>query len=168
MPPSFVIDFTALLLLVPHAMMLVATAGVVMQALTDSESPHRYRRVLVNAATVVAAAQAAGLVHQVLGGTIGTFTWPAQGVPIALAVVGYCIVKSASAEIIVPFLTKQPINRSWPTSILRGGPGYFIGASLAVGLAGDRRPPNVGSGAGGRRAAVFRLSRVLRLRHAPR
>ena len=34
----------------------------------------------------------------------------------------------------MPLLTRQPINRSWPTSILRGGPGYFIGASLAVGL----------------------------------
>ena len=54
--------------------------------------------------------------------------------PIALAVLAYCLVKSASAEIIVPLLTKQPINRSWPTSLLRGGPGYFIGASLAVGF----------------------------------
>ena len=34
----------------------------------------------------------------------------------------------------MPLLTRQPINRSWPTSILRGGPSYFIGASLAVGL----------------------------------
>ena len=31
MPPSFVIDFTALLLLGPHATMLVATAGTVAQ-----------------------------------------------------------------------------------------------------------------------------------------
>src|SRR5688572_12158320 len=36
MPPSFVIDFTALLLLGPHATMLVAIAGAGMQALTDS------------------------------------------------------------------------------------------------------------------------------------
>ena len=46
----------------------------------------------------------------------------------------YCFVKSASAEIIVPLVTRQPINRSWPKSLLRGCPSYFIGASLAVGL----------------------------------
>ena len=43
--------------------------------------------------------------------------------------------RSVSAEIIGPLLTKQPVNRSWPTSILRGVPSYFLGASVAVGLA---------------------------------
>ena len=105
-----------------------------MQGLTDSSRPDWIRRLFVNVATVAVAAQAAGLVHQVLGGTIGTFIWPRQGVPIALAVVAYCLVKSASQEIVVPLLTRQPVNRSWPTSILRGGPSYFIGASLAVGF----------------------------------
>src|SRR5436190_304948 len=37
MPPSFVIDFTSLLLLGPNAAMLVATAGTVTQGLTDSQ-----------------------------------------------------------------------------------------------------------------------------------
>lgn len=134
MPPSFVIDFTALLLLGPQATMVVASAGAVMQGLTDSPRPQWSRRMLVNVVTVVTAAGAAGMVHQALGGTLGYFVWPIQGMPIALAVLTYCLVKSASAEIIVPFLTKQPIDRSWPTSLLRGGPGYFIGASIAVGL----------------------------------
>jgi diguanylate cyclase (GGDEF)-like protein/PAS domain S-box-containing protein len=134
MPPSFVIDFTALLLLGPQAAMLVAAAGAVMQGLTDSQPSQRSLRMLFNAVTVVGAAQAAGLVHQLLGGTIGTFAWPRQGVPIALAVVAYCLVKSASAEIIVPLLTKRRFDRSWPTSMLRGCPSYLIGASLAVGL----------------------------------
>ena len=134
MPPSFVIDFTTLLLLGPQATMLVAIAGAVMQGLMDARRPHWSRRLLFNAATVVVAVQAAGLAHRALGGTTGTFIWPWQGVPIALAVVAYCFVKSASAEIIVPFLTRQPVDRSWPRSILRGCPSYFIGASLALGV----------------------------------
>jgi diguanylate cyclase (GGDEF)-like protein/PAS domain S-box-containing protein len=134
MPPSFVIDCTSLLLLGPHATMLVATAGTVTQGLTDSQRSHLFRRMLLNAATVTVATQAAGFVHRALGGTLGHFVWPGQGVPIAVAVVAYCFVKSASAEIIVPFVTRQPVNRSWPKSILRGCPSYFIGASLAVGL----------------------------------
>ncbi len=133
MPPSFLIEFTALLLIGPHAMLVVAAAGAIMQGLTDPHGRHWWRRVL-SVATVVAAAQVAGLAHQALGGTIGTFIWPQQAVPIALAVIGYCVVKSASADIIVPLLTKQPIDRSWPASLLRSAPGYFIGASLAVGF----------------------------------
>ena len=134
MPPSFVVDFTSLLLFGPNATMLVATAGTVTQRLTDSQRSHASRRMLLNAATVMAATQAAGFVHRALGGTMGHFAWPEQGVPIAAAVVAYCFVKSASAEIIVPLFTRQPVNRSWPKSLLRGCPSYFIGASVAVGL----------------------------------
>jgi diguanylate cyclase (GGDEF)-like protein/PAS domain S-box-containing protein len=134
MPPSFIIDFASLLLLGPNAAMLVATVGTVSQRLTDSQSSHPPRRMLFNAVIVMLATQAAALAHRALGGTMGHFMWPGQGVPIAAAVVGYCLVKSALAEVIVPFGTRQPINRSWPKSILQGCPNYFIGASLAVAL----------------------------------
>jgi diguanylate cyclase (GGDEF)-like protein/PAS domain S-box-containing protein len=65
---------------------------------------------------------------------MGHFSWPDQAVPIAAAVVAYCVVKSALTEIIVPLFTRQPVNRSWLKSLPRGCPNYFIGASLAVGL----------------------------------
>jgi diguanylate cyclase (GGDEF)-like protein/PAS domain S-box-containing protein len=134
MRPSFVIDFTSLLLFGPHATMLVATAGTVTQGLADSQGSHPPRRMLLNAATVMVATQAAGLAHRALGGTMGHFVWPWQALPIAAAVVAYCVVKSASAEVIVPLVTRQPVNRSWPKSVVGEGPNYFIGASLAVGL----------------------------------
>src|SRR5947208_16231436 len=79
MPPSFVINFTSLLLLGPNATLIVATAGTVTQGLTDSQHPHAPRRMLLNAATVALATQAAGFAHRVLGGTLGHFTWPGQG-----------------------------------------------------------------------------------------
>ena len=129
MPPSFVIEFASLLLLGPNATLLVVTAGTVTQM-----RAHPLRRLLSNAVTIMVAVQAAGFGHRLLGGTTGGFVWPWQGVPIAAAVIAYCIVKSASAEIIVPLFARQPINRSWPRSVLMGCPNYFIGASLAVGL----------------------------------
>ena len=134
MPLSFVVDFTSLLLLGPNATMLVVTAGTVTQGLTDSEQSTPPRGMLLNVVTAVVATQAAGVVHQALGGTRGHFMWPGQGVPIAAAVVGYCLVKSALADIIVPLFTRQAVNRSWLKSNLRGCPNYCIGASLAVGL----------------------------------
>jgi diguanylate cyclase (GGDEF)-like protein/PAS domain S-box-containing protein len=134
MPPSFVIDFASLLLLGPNATMFVAGAGAIMQAITDPQDQHRYRRAAVNVVTVIAAVQAAGALHQLLTDAIGITEWPGKALPIALAVIGYCVVKSASAEIIVPLLTKRPVNRAWVASLLQGGSGYFIGASLALGL----------------------------------
>src|SRR5882762_7103589 len=58
MPLSFVIDFTSLLLLGPNATMLVAMAGTVTEGLADSGRPHPYRRMFLNAATVMVAIQA--------------------------------------------------------------------------------------------------------------
>jgi diguanylate cyclase (GGDEF)-like protein/PAS domain S-box-containing protein len=134
MPPAFVIDFTTLLLLGPHAATLVATSGLVMRRLTDLQSPHQIRRTLVNAATVIAALQAAGFAHQSLGGTLGQFVWPGEALPIAAAVIAYCLVKIASTEIVVPLAARQRIDRSWPAGILRDTPSYFIGAAFAVGV----------------------------------
>jgi diguanylate cyclase (GGDEF)-like protein/PAS domain S-box-containing protein len=134
MPPSFVIDFASLLLLGPNPTTVVAASGAVMQAITDPQDQHRYRRGAVNVVTVVAAVQAAGMLQQALATAIGIAGWPEKALPIALAVFGYCLVKSASAEMIVPLLTKRPINRSWGTNFLEGAPGYLIGASLALGL----------------------------------
>src|SRR5712692_263016 len=57
MPPSFVINFTSLLLLGPTATMLVATAGTVTQGLADSQRSHPTRRMLLNAAIVIVATQ---------------------------------------------------------------------------------------------------------------
>jgi diguanylate cyclase (GGDEF)-like protein/PAS domain S-box-containing protein len=132
MPPSFVIEFASLLLLGPNPAMLVVVAATVTQWRV-AERAHP-RRLLVNAATVMVALQAAGIAHRSLGGTLGGFAWPWEGVPLAAAVIAYCVVKSAAAEIVVPLFARRPINRSWPMQMLRGCPGYFVGASLAVGL----------------------------------
>src|SRR4029453_12676544 len=89
---------------------------------------------LVNAATTIAALHVAGVVHVVLGGTHGHFVWPWQGVPIALAATTYALAHTALAEIVVPLITGQRINRSWPGTVLRDCPHHVIGAGLAVGL----------------------------------
>jgi diguanylate cyclase (GGDEF)-like protein len=134
MPPSFIVEVTALLLLGPDAMILTAVAGVLMLALTDSEGAQPVRRSVINIASVATAALAAGWLHRSLGGTVGTFAWPQQGLPIAAAVAGYCVVKSAVTEILAPLVTRQAINRSWPRELALGAPTYLVGASVAAGL----------------------------------
>jgi diguanylate cyclase (GGDEF)-like protein/PAS domain S-box-containing protein len=132
--PSFVVEFTSLLLFGPNATMLVAIAGSVTKGLADSRRQLPIVGMVSNAATVIVAIQAAGFAHRMLGGTFGHFMWPSQGVPIAAAVVAYGFIRIASAEVVVPLLTKRPLGRSWPKDLLRECSICVIGAGLAVGL----------------------------------
>ena len=135
MPPSFVIDFTSLLLLGPNATMLVATAGTVTQGLTDSQhshpappnAPERCHRHGCDTGSGLRAPGTRrhdGPLHVAGAGTAnrggGCRVLPRQE----------RLRRTSSCRSV----TRQPVNRSWPKSILRGCPNYCIGASLAVGL----------------------------------
>jgi diguanylate cyclase (GGDEF)-like protein/PAS domain S-box-containing protein len=52
---------------------------------------------------------------------------------IAAAVLAYCLVRGASAELVAPLVTGQAAARGW-TRILNGSPLHFVGAALAVAL----------------------------------
>jgi diguanylate cyclase (GGDEF)-like protein/PAS domain S-box-containing protein len=134
MPLAFVIQFTTLLLFGAQIASIVAMSGAIAYVLADMQRTRPVGRTLGNAAVTVVALQTAGLVHSALGGTLGHFAWPWQGVPIAAAVLAYSIVRGAAAEIVVPMITRQSINPSWLSRLLRESPHDVIGASLAAGL----------------------------------
>jgi diguanylate cyclase (GGDEF)-like protein/PAS domain S-box-containing protein len=135
MPPSFVIEFTSLIIFGAHATLLVAIAAAVARSFDDRRQHHRHLRTLMALVTVAVATQAAGYVHQALGGTLGRFSWPFEAAPIGAAVVAYCLVKMLSAEVVRPLLAKKRIDLSCPQRILIDGSTYFIGAGIAVGIA---------------------------------
>ena len=134
MPPSFVINFSALLLFGPNVAMLVATAGALTPGFLGSRRAYALRSMLVEASFVIVATQIAGLAYRSLGGMSGDLMWPWQGLPIAAAVVGYQVAQGALAEVLLPLLARQAVNRSWLKRALRGCPMYLVGASVAVGL----------------------------------
>jgi diguanylate cyclase (GGDEF)-like protein/PAS domain S-box-containing protein len=134
MPLAFVIHFVSLLLFGPHVTMIVIAAGTTAHVLADSQRTRPLDRTLVNAATTLVSIQLAGLVHGGLGGTHGNFVWPWQGLPIGFAVGTYALVHSAVTEIVVPLVSREPINRWWPSSVIRDCPHHVIGAGLAIGL----------------------------------
>ena len=134
MPPSFVLEFTSLIIFGAHATLLVAIAAAIARAVADSPRAD-YVRTLLAVVTVAAATQAAGYVHLAAGGTLGQFTWPFEGAPIAAAVVAYSLVTMLSSEVVRPLLAKQRIDLSNPQRILIDGAPYIIGAGIAVGIA---------------------------------
>jgi diguanylate cyclase (GGDEF)-like protein/PAS domain S-box-containing protein len=134
LPLAFIIHFASLLLFGPLVTILVVTAGAAAAMLADPQWTRPPERTLINAATTIAAIQAAGFAHVVFGGTHGHFLWPWHGLPIALAAATYAVAHSALTDLAVPLVAGQPINRQWPGSILRDCPHHVIGAGLAVGL----------------------------------
>jgi diguanylate cyclase (GGDEF)-like protein/PAS domain S-box-containing protein len=134
-PLSFVIDFTALLVLGPQAMVLVAAAGVIIHGLANPRRPHPLRSAVIHAVVALAAAFAAGSAYQFGGGSMTRFTWPEQAVPIVLAVVASCAVKSISFNVVMRLVTKQRIDPAWPAQLLRAIPGFVVGAAVAAGVA---------------------------------
>jgi diguanylate cyclase (GGDEF)-like protein/PAS domain S-box-containing protein len=133
MPPHFIVDFGALLYLGGNAALVVAAAGLIARWIADRKDARPLRTVFAGAATVLIATEAAALAHDTLGGMTG-LAWPWRAAAIAGAVAAYCIVKCLSAEVIAPFLHKEPVNRAWPAALLRLAPAYVIGASLAAGV----------------------------------
>src|SRR5262245_56381123 len=121
MPPSFVVELAVLLAFGPVAALGAATAGAVIK-----------RRAASGVAAIVATA-AASYVHGALGGTIGTFNWPLEGVPVAGAVFAYSFINVISMQVATPLVMRQPVNRGWPGAFVRECPTYFVGAGLAAG-----------------------------------
>jgi diguanylate cyclase (GGDEF)-like protein/PAS domain S-box-containing protein len=134
MPPSFVVDFSALLLLGGSPALSVAAAGFVVRQLAVPTPSRPLRKLILDAAAVLFATGAASLVYSALAGAPRHFSWPWQVVPIAAAVVAYCAAQTLTTQVIAPLLNKTAIDPSWAASMRRHGPHYFIGASLAAGL----------------------------------
>ena len=134
MPPSFILVFGSLLLFSPDVATLVAAAVALTPGFASPDRAYLRRQMVIDAAIAVLATQIAGLAYRSLTGTAIGFVWPWRALPIAAAVVGYHLTQGLLADILVPLLGRQPLNRSWPKSSLRGCPIYLVGASIAAGL----------------------------------
>jgi diguanylate cyclase (GGDEF)-like protein/PAS domain S-box-containing protein len=135
---SFVGEFTSLLLFGAHPATLVAACGVLTRQLSDPQRSPRPSLLLLDSATVVVALHAAGWTHRTLGGGVNPLAWPWHVGPIAAAVLAYCVVTSASTDIVRPLFDNclpEGSLRSWPRRLLEGCPVYFVAASIAVAVA---------------------------------
>ena len=165
MPPSFVVTFGALLLFGPDVATLIAVA-IALTPFFAFAGPFSRRQIAIDAAIAAAAIQFAGLAYRSLTDLPAGFVWPWHAVPIAAAVVAYHLAQGALAEVIVPGLQRQPFNRSWHRTALRGCPIYIVGASAAVAFVAliDHRMWEVLPVAAG--SMLLRLRAVRRLREA--
>jgi len=132
MPPAFLVVFAALLLLGPLVAMTVAAAAALAPGFTGPRGS--IRQLLIDTAIAVAAAYSAGLAFLAVGDVPLLFEWPWLAVPIAAAVVLYHVVQGALAHLVVPLVSRRPIDRAWPKRALAGYPVYLLGAGAAAAL----------------------------------
>ncbi|MGH9308171.1 MAG: PAS domain S-box protein, partial [Vicinamibacterales bacterium] len=141
MPPAFVAIFCSLLLLDADVATLVATSAALAPALVDPRRAQPRLKLAGEVAIALVATQLAGLAYRSVGGIPGSLAWPWKAVPVVASVLAYVVAQGALAEVLVPYVARQPVNRSWPRNPLRGGPIYLVGATVAAALAEliDRR-----------------------------
>src|SRR5262249_8121918 len=109
MSVSYVVDFTALLLLGPEPAVFVASASAVAQSTLNGRKGTPTYRWLFNIAAIVLAIRFAGLVFRWSGGGPGYFPWPQIATPLLAAAPAYYLANTASVSIAVALTSGQPL-----------------------------------------------------------
>ena len=134
---AFVVEFIALLIFGVQPTMVVAACGLLTRELVERRRSGPWWPRLVRAVTILTSLQAADWTYHFVARTILLDAWAWRAGAIGVAVVAYCLVTSASADFVAPWLAKRTTRiacRRWPRQFLKDCPVYLVGASVAVGL----------------------------------
>ncbi len=133
MSVSYVVDFTALLLLGPEQTVFVAAASAVTQStLNVRKDGNPFYRTMFNIAAIVLTIESAGLVFGWSGGTSSHLGWTQMAAPLLAAATAYYLANTASVSIAVSLTSGQPLLRVWNDNFLWCAPSYFVGAAVAM------------------------------------
>ncbi len=132
MSVSYVVDFTALLLLGPEQTVFVAAASAITQSTLNVRKGNPFYRTLFNIAAIVLTINAAGAVFRLSGGGAGQLTWPHIATPLLAAATAYYLANTASVSIAVALTSGQQLFRVWNDNFLWCAPSYFVGATVAM------------------------------------
>jgi hypothetical protein len=111
MSVSYVVDFTALLLLGPEPTVVVAAASAVAQSTVNVRKGNPHYRTLFNIAAMVLTIECSGIVFGWSGGGAGHLGWPQVATPLLAAATAYYLANTASVSIAVAFRSGQRLLR---------------------------------------------------------
>ena len=132
MSVSYVVDFTALLLLGPEQAVFVAAASAISQSTLNVRGENPFYRTLFNIAAIVLTIEFAGLVFGWTGGGVGKLGWPQIATPLFAAATAYYLANTTAVSVAVALTSAQPLVRVWNDNFLWCAPSYFVGATVAV------------------------------------
>jgi len=132
MSVSYVVDFTALLLLGPEQTVFVAASSAIAQSTLNVRKENPFYRTLFNIAAIVLTIEFAGLVFGWSGGGAGDLSWPRIATPLFASATAYYLGNTTSVSIAVALTSRQPLLRVWNDNFLWTAPNYFVGAAVAA------------------------------------
>ena len=97
MSVSYVVDFTALLLLGPEQTVFVAAASAIAQSTLNVRKGNPHYRTIFNISAIVLTIEFAGLVFGWSGGGAGSLGWPQIATPLLAAATAYYLANTASS-----------------------------------------------------------------------
>src|ERR1041385_9240918 len=131
MSVSYVVDFTALLLLGSEQAVFVAASSAIAQSTVNVRKGNPCYRTLFNIAAIVLTIEFAGLVFGWSGGDAGDLSWPRIATPLFASATAYRLPNRAAVSIAVSLTSRQPLLRVWNDNFLWTAPNYFVGAAVA-------------------------------------
>jgi diguanylate cyclase (GGDEF)-like protein/putative nucleotidyltransferase with HDIG domain len=132
MSVSYAVDFASLLLLGPHATVLVAMTSAWSQCTWWTRARNPLYRTLFSMACLAITVRAAGAVYRGLGGIEVDLTIAEVAAPLVGAVTTYFLCNTALVAAAIALSTKQSVLRVWNENFLWSAPSYFVGAGAAT------------------------------------
>ena len=130
MSVSYAVDFAALLLVGPHATMIIAAASALSQCYLNTRTRTPLHRALFSMATLVLAVEGAGLAFRLLGG--GPVTgFDALANPLVGAAIVYFLINTSLVATAIGLSTNESVVETWRQNFLWSAPSYFVGAGSA-------------------------------------
>ncbi|MDO8793112.1 MAG: HD domain-containing protein, partial [Vicinamibacterales bacterium] len=131
MSVSYAVDFASLLLIGPHATMLVAAASALSQCHLNTRTRTPVHRTLFSMAALVLAVEGAGLAFRLLGG--GPVTgFVALAEPLVGAATVYFLINTVLVAAAIALSTDDSVIGTWRQNFLWSAPSYFVGAGSAA------------------------------------
>jgi diguanylate cyclase (GGDEF)-like protein/putative nucleotidyltransferase with HDIG domain len=131
---SFAFEFAALVLIGPHATMVIAAVSAWVQCTVGYRERNPVHRTAFSMAAMTITALAAGLVYRELGGTPASMVSALVGLekPIAAAGTTYFLMNTLLVTTAVGFETRQPLRKIWNEHIVWSALSYFVGGGVAA------------------------------------
>ena len=118
----------------PAAAALIAVTAILARH-TAARTEATPAAAAIDAFVAVVTISMAALVHATSGGTVGTFDWPAQGLPVAAAAIVYAGMHTAWLHAIRPATERRPFNRIWWKHLPKQAALAVVAAGAAIGIA---------------------------------
>jgi diguanylate cyclase (GGDEF)-like protein/putative nucleotidyltransferase with HDIG domain len=134
MSVSYAVDFAALLLLGPHATMIVAVASAWSQCTFRMKTPNALYRTLFSMACLAITVQTTGFVYAWLGGEPGRLADSVAGMarPLVGAATTYFVLNTCIIAVAIALSTNQSFFSVWNQNFVWSAPSYFVGALAAA------------------------------------